>query len=90
MTKFDNYIGNAKIITPSELPKIGDKGGIGHTNESCVAVELTESPAEFEDYLFYNVSYANLEEYFEKGIDVCHFLMAIKREDFVKFYSEVK
>ena len=90
MAKFDNYIGNTKIIAPSELPKIGDKGGIGHTNETCISVELIESPAELEGYVCYNVFYANLEEYFEKGINVCHFSMAIKRDDFIKIYSEVK
>ena len=90
MAKFNNYIGNTKIIAPSELPKIGDKGGIGHTNETCVSVELIESSAEFEGYVCYNVYYANLEYHFEKWINVCFFSMAIKRDDFVKFYSEVK
>ena len=58
MTKF---IGNTKIINPSELPKIGDKGGIGHTDETCVSVELTETPQELEGFICYKVYYANLD-----------------------------
>ena len=87
MTKFIN---NTKIITPSELPKIGDKGGIGHTNEICVSVELTDSPKELKGYVCYNVYYANLGEYFDKEVNICHFSMAIKLSDFVQFYTEVK
>ena len=55
MVKFLKFIGNTKIIAPSELPKIGDKGGIGHTNEICISVELTDSPAELKGYVCYNV-----------------------------------
>ena len=49
------FIGNTKIITPSELPKIGDKGGIGHTDETCVSVELIETPEELEGFVWYRV-----------------------------------
>lgn len=84
------FIGNTKIIAPSELPKIGDKGGIGHTNEICISVELTDSPAELKGYVCYNVYYANLGEYFDKDVNVCRFSMAIKLDEFVKYYTEVK
>lgn len=55
MVKFLKFIGNTKIITPSELPKIGDKGGVGHTNEICISVELTESPVELNRWLHYHL-----------------------------------
>lgn len=84
------FIGNTKIIAPSELPKIGDKGGVGHTNEICVSVELTETPKELIGYICYNVYYANLGEYFDKDINICRFSMAIKLSDFVRFHTEVK
>ncbi len=84
------FIGNTKIIAPSELPKIGDKGGIGHTNEICVSVELTDSPAELKGYVCYNVYYANLGEYFDKDVNICRFSIAIKLDEFAKYYTEVK
>ncbi len=90
MAKLTKFIGNTKIIAPSELPKIGDKGGIGHTNEICVSVELTESPTELKGYVCYNVYYANLGEYFDKDVNICRFSMAIKLDEFVKYYTEVK
>lgn len=90
MVKFLNFIGNTKIIALSELPKIGDKGGIGHANEVCVSVVLTHSPAELKDYLCYNVYYANPTEYFDKEVNLCHFSVAVRLDDFIKIYSEVK
>lgn len=90
MAKFLKFIGNTKIIAPSELPKIGDKGDIGHTNEICVSVELTDSPVELKGYVCYNVYYANLGEYFDKDVNICRFSMAIKLDEFVKYYTEVK
>lgn len=84
------FIGNTKIIAPSELPKIGDKGGIGHADETCVSVELVEPPKELEGFVCYNVYYANPDEYFDKEVNVCYFSMAIKLDDFVKFYKETK
>ena len=90
MAKLTKFIGNTKIITPSELPKVGDKGGIGHTNEICVSVELTESPAELKGYVCDNVYYANLGEYVDKDVNICRFSMAIKLDKFVKYYTEVK
>lgn len=90
MVKFLKFIGNTKIITPSELPKIGDKGGLGGINETCVSVELTDSPADLKDYVCYNVYYANLGEYFDKDVNIRRFSMAIKLDEFVKYYTEVK
>ncbi len=90
MTKSTKFIGNAKIIAPSELPKVGDKGGFGHTNEICVSVELTENLAELEGYVCYNVYYANLGEYFDRDVNICRFSMAIKLDEFVKYYTEVR
>lgn len=90
MTKSTKFIGNAKIIAPSELPKVGDKGGFGHTNEICVSVELTESPVELKGYVCYNVYYANLDEYFDRDVNICRFSMAIKLDEFVKYYTEVR
>lgn len=87
MTKF---IGNTKIITPSELPKIGDKGGIGHTDETCVSVEFAETPKELEGFICYKVYYANLDRYFDKEVNICYFSIAIKLDDFIKFYKETK
>ena len=87
MTKF---IGNIKIINPSELPKIGDKGGIGHTDETCVSVERIETPEELEGFVCYKVYYADLDRYFDKEANVCYFSMAIKLDDFIKFYKETK
>lgn len=84
------FIGNTKIIAPSELPKIGDKGGIGHADETCVSVELVEPLKELEGFVCYNVYYANLDEYFDKEVNVCYFSMAIKLDDFIKFYKETK
>lgn len=84
------FIGNTKIIAPSELPKIGDEGGIGHTDETCVSVELIEPPKELEGFVCYNVYYANLNKYFDKDINICRFSMAIKLDEFVKYYTEVK
>ena len=87
MTKF---IGNIKIINPYELTKIGDKGGIGHTDETCVSVELAETPKELEGFICYKVYYVNLDRYFDKEVNVCYFSMAIKLDDFIKFYKETK
>ena len=91
MAQYENvkatvFIGNTKIIAPSELPKVGDKGDFGHTNEVCVSVELTESPAELKGYVCYNVYYANLGEYFDRDVNICSFSMAIKLDEFVKYY----
>lgn len=86
----EEFIGNTKIITPSELPKIGDKGGIGHTDEICVSVELIETPKELEEFVCYRVYYADLDRYFDKEANVCYFSMAIKLDDFIKFCKEVK
>lgn len=79
------FIGNTKIIAPSELPKIGDKGGIGHTDETCVSVELIETPEELEGFVCYKIYYANLDRYFDKEVNAYYFSMAIKRNDFIKF-----
>ena len=84
------FIGNTKIITPSELPKIGDKGGIGYTDETCVSVELIETPEGLEGFVCYRVYYADLDRYFDKEVNVCYFSMAIKLDDFIKFYKETK
>ena len=78
----NNYIGNAKIIALNELPKIGDKGGFGHTNETCVSVVLTDSSDDL-NYLCYNVYYANTGEYFDNEVNICRFRVAIKRDEFV-------
>lgn len=86
----EQFIGNTKIIAPSELPKIGDKGGVGHADETCVSVELIETSKELEGFVCYNVYYANLNEYFDKDINICRFSMAIKLDEFVKYYTEVK
>ena len=90
MTKLTKFIGNTKIIAPSELPKIGDKGGIGHTNEVCISVELTESPAELTGHVCYNVYYETLGEAFDNDVNVCRLSMEIKLDEFVKYYTEVK
>lgn len=90
MIKFLKFIGNTKIIATYELPKIGEKGGIGHADETCISVELTDSPKELKGYICYNVYYANLDRYFDKDVNLCRFSMAIKLDEFVKFYKEVK
>ena len=85
----NEYIGNAKIIKPSELPKIGDidtryKEGNGVVY-SIQAIENWDQ----EDYIFYVVRYGerlknkDLTEFWH-GVDTYHFEYAIKVSDFVK------
>ena len=77
------YIGNAKIISPSELPKIGDKL---YNGDSCVSVEYMDILPEDEfNYIFYRVEYVNPAEYFDSGINIYHYTYAISRNELVKF-----
>lgn len=77
------YIGNAKIISPSELPKIGDKQ---YNGDTCISVEYIESPINYENYIFYRACYADLSKYFDPFCNVYHFEYAIKRNEFVEFW----
>lgn len=80
------YIGNAKIISPSELPKIGDKL---YDGDACISVEFMdvcpEEPS-YNDYIFYRACYTDLSRYFDYSVNIYHFTYAIKRNEFIEFW----
>ena len=82
------YIGNAQIISLSELPKIGDIDTRYHKHKGVVySIQALEN-WEHEDYIFYVVWYSerltkeNIQ-YFMHGVDSYCFEYAIKVSDFV-------
>lgn len=85
----DKYIGNALIVKPSELPKIGDiDNRYQNSNGVVFSIQAIED-WDNEDYIFYVVRYGerlkdkNLNK-FCQGIDTYTFEYAIKVSDFVK------
>ena len=85
----NKYIGNAKIIPLSALPKIGDIDNRYHTSNGVVySVQAIEN-WENDDYIFYSVWYSerltkeNIK-HFVSGVDCYCFEYAVKVTDFVK------
>lgn len=83
------YIGNAKIIKLSELPKIGDiDNRYQNYNGVVYSIQAVEN-WENENYIFYVVKYAeplknkHLKQFIH-GLNTYCFEYAIKVTDFVK------